>query len=406
MAARQDLNTLIDAAEALEAAATGAKSAAAAPPKVDAFYTLRFFHHQPEATRSDTQRSSSSDDDIDAVWRRQSGNSSSGGGENSGSDRGELMELRAELRFPPSLSSDPSGSLRGQLRRQLDGLLKRVAGAGGGGEGGRDRQPDATGEAAAAAAAAAGEGIDWEARAMGEGVRVREGETVEDFYGEAFGGGGGRRRQRPAWGAPPRDGIKAERWVTFSCCPLGRRPIGSTGAAREQGIVCTKGYLLYFSSHVERSTPRDQFPQRRTVGIFCFFLADCFHEPVAKHYRYPEGPIRRLLVLPARWHDKKSVFCGTARSNSFCFLFSLRVCAKNTYFLLDFVKSHHRPPSVQALDCGEACVKYLPSFSPPPHLPQSVCVLSCPFQPPLSSDCPLIFRSRPPSRVSRNNIFC
>lgn len=48
-------------------------------------------------------------------------------------------------------------------------------------------------------------------RAMGEGVRVREGETEESFYGEAFGVG---RRRRKA--GPPRDGIRTERWVAGS----------------------------------------------------------------------------------------------------------------------------------------------------------------------------------------------
>ncbi|CAN0338952.1 unnamed protein product [Ectocarpus sp. 6 AP-2014] len=43
-------------------------------------------------------------------------------------------------------------------------------------------------------------------RAMGEGVRVKEGETEEAFYGEGF--GLGRRRR---WAGPRRDGTRTER---------------------------------------------------------------------------------------------------------------------------------------------------------------------------------------------------
>lgn len=121
---------------------------------------------------------------------------------------GGLGELRAELRFPPTLSSDPSASLRGQLRRQLDGLLKRVAVIGAAGS--READPDQS-ERDAGEDRGDGRDDEWERMAMEEGVRVREGETVEDFYGEAAFGGG--RRRRPAWGAPPRDGIRTERWV-------------------------------------------------------------------------------------------------------------------------------------------------------------------------------------------------
>eukprot|EP00903_Cladosiphon_okamuranus_P005898 g5832.t1 len=198
----KDLNTLIDAAEALEAAAAGTTPtngsvrSSATPPTVDALYTLTFFHHQPGQQISPDNDSSSS-----------SGSSGSSGSKVNGSDA--LAELRAELRFPPTLSSDPSASLRVQLRRQLDGLLQRVQAAaiGGGEVGGDQRERDVGRE---------GErtdrrnGDNWGRMAMEEGVRVREGETVEDFYGgAAFGGGRGRRRK--AWGAPPRDGIRAER---------------------------------------------------------------------------------------------------------------------------------------------------------------------------------------------------
>lgn len=190
----QDLNTLIDAAEALESAASGGTNGSvkspASPPTVDPFYLLTFFHRQ--TPRPQTRGSSNNNADPEEA--------------NSDSNDSQLMELRAELRFPPALSQDPSGSLRGQLRRQLDGLLKRVAAAdepadpegrsGGGGAKRRDEERD----------------DEWERLVMEEGVRVREGETAEDFYGGAYGGGGagGRGRRR---GAPPRDGIRTERWV-------------------------------------------------------------------------------------------------------------------------------------------------------------------------------------------------
>lgn len=180
----QDLNTLIDAAEALEASAAGVKpakssagvSSPAPAPTVNPFYSLTFFHHQPE------QKQHQHPPD---------------GGDNDSADSSALLELRAELRFPPALSADPSGSLRRQLRRQLDDLLKRVSVNGGGvsGQGTGDQGHEDV---------LHGDGRE-RMRAMGEGVRVREGETEDDFYGEAFGKGG--------WGVPPRDGIRTERWV-------------------------------------------------------------------------------------------------------------------------------------------------------------------------------------------------
>lgn len=185
----QDLNTLIDAAEALEpsaagfnpATSSGGVSSPAPPPTVDPFYSLTFFHHQPE--------------------QKQNQHPPDGGdNDNESADSSALLELRAELRFPPALSSDPSGSLRRQLNRQLDGLLKRVSvnegGVGGQGAGDQGQEDVLHGD---------GRG---RIRAMREGVRVREGETEDDFYGEAFGKGG--------WGTPPRDGIRTERWVGAS----------------------------------------------------------------------------------------------------------------------------------------------------------------------------------------------
>lgn len=194
---RQDLNTLIDAAEALEAGAAGAKPAngsgsvrsPAPPPTVAPFYSLTFFHHKQNPASSD---SAGPNNNADKAWR-QSGRDDTTNSSSSSSSGSSLVELSAELRFPPTLSSDPSGSLCGQLRRQLDGLLRRSSvghdhgKAGGGNQETEDEQAR---------------------RAMGDGVRVREGETEEAFYGEAF--GVGRRRRR--WGAP-RDGIRTERWV-------------------------------------------------------------------------------------------------------------------------------------------------------------------------------------------------
>ncbi|CBJ33248.1 hypothetical protein Esi_0448_0010 [Ectocarpus siliculosus] len=91
--------------------------------------------------------------------------------------------------YPPDVASTNSKSLK--LRRQLDGLLRRASvgydhgNAGGGNQETEDEQAR---------------------RAIGDGVRVREGGTEEAFYGEAF--GVGRRRRR---GGAPRDGIRTER---------------------------------------------------------------------------------------------------------------------------------------------------------------------------------------------------
>lgn len=183
----------MEAAAAGTTPTNGSVRSPAMPPTVDALYTLTFFHHQPGQQLSP-------DNDNN------SGSSSSSSSNVNGS--GALAELRAELRFPPTLSSDPSASLRIQLQRQLDGLLRRVAAIGGGEVDREQREGDAGREEEGR-----GDRDDWERMAMEEGVRVREGETVEDFYGEkTFSGGRGRRR-RKAWGAPPRDGIRAERWV-------------------------------------------------------------------------------------------------------------------------------------------------------------------------------------------------
>ncbi|CAM9364015.1 unnamed protein product, partial [Pylaiella littoralis] len=183
---RQDLNTLIDAAEALEASAAGIRpkngsggtSSPAPPPTVDAIYSLTFFHHQSEQQQQQQQQQPPSDGSR--------GSSSSG---NDSADRSALSELRAELRFPPALSSDPSGSLRRQLRRQLDGLLKRVSANAGGssGQGTGDQRHEEV--------------------LYGDGRTRRrattEGDAEDGLYGEAFGEGG--------WGTPPRDGIRTER---------------------------------------------------------------------------------------------------------------------------------------------------------------------------------------------------
>ena len=196
----------------MEAAAAGTTTptngsvrSPAAPPTVDAVYTLTFFHHQP----GQQQQQRSSDTRINSS----SSSSSNVAGNNA------LAELRAELRFPPTLSSDPSASLRGQLRRQLDGLLRRVTAVGGGGGasgGGGGAADPGQKERGDDGEEGLGDRAEWERMAMEEGVRVREGETVEDFYGEAaFGRGRGGRRRRPEWGAPQRHGIRTDRWVFF-----------------------------------------------------------------------------------------------------------------------------------------------------------------------------------------------
>lgn len=226
----QDLNTLIDAAEALEVAAAGAAPSsppsAAAPSSVDPFYSLTFFHHKPQ--RQNANKSSAGHSPARAHTgahllppsSRPSHASRNGGDERARGGNGSeeakptgdpahredeeavnlpLVELRAELRFAPSLSADPSRSLRTQLRRQLEGLLKRVPTGSDGDAGSRDPEE--------------GDGDDdseREKRMMSEGIRVREGETEEDFYGDTFGGMFDGSRRGSGRG-PPRDGIRMER---------------------------------------------------------------------------------------------------------------------------------------------------------------------------------------------------
>lgn len=183
----QDLNTLIDAAEALEVSAArvkptndrGGVSSPASAPIVNPFYSLTFFHRQPEHQQQQHPRDDST---------------TSSSTTNDSADISALVELRAELRFPSALSADPSGTLRRQLRRQLDGLLKRVS----------TNRRDVSGQGMGDQLPKEmlhGDGRDRR-RATGESVK---GGTEDDFYDEAFGEGG--------WGAPPRDGIRTERWV-------------------------------------------------------------------------------------------------------------------------------------------------------------------------------------------------
>ena len=250
----QELNTLIDAAEALEATAAGlsngssSNASSASPPSVNPSYVLTFFHHTNTTASNNDGRGNDAPDEISdsggggggGGWGGRGGGKGGGGdggggasfrGEHalnevsfhsglkeSGSQKGgegerirgagggggeeggdresasPLVELRAELRFPPVLSPDPSGSLLGQLRRQLDGLLRRVPGFDDGSRG---------------ASPAWGAGGGRGEMAMGEGMRVAEGKTEESFYGqEAFRAmfRDGRRRK-----PPPRDGLRMER---------------------------------------------------------------------------------------------------------------------------------------------------------------------------------------------------
>ncbi|CAN0459768.1 unnamed protein product, partial [Ectocarpus sp. 12 AP-2014] len=128
----KDLNTLIDAAEALEAGAAGAKPAngsgsersPAPPPTVAPFYSLTFFHHKQNPASSDSAGPNSN---ADEAWRQSGRDDTTNSSSSSSSSSSSLVELSAELRFAQTLSSDPSGSLRGQLRRQLDGLLRRAS---------------------------------------------------------------------------------------------------------------------------------------------------------------------------------------------------------------------------------------------------------------------------------------
>ena len=179
----QDLNTLIDAAEALDGAAStnGATNGLETPlPSIGPSYSLTFFHHKPDRRRGHETRSqpSPSSESYDRA-RNSAGEikaaSSDGDGVEESSVEDELrplVELRAELRFAPALSVDPTASLRSQLQRQLEGLLKRV--------------PRGIEESPAPWSSGQGEEDDSERedRMIGEGVRVREGETEEEFYGD------------------------------------------------------------------------------------------------------------------------------------------------------------------------------------------------------------------------------
>lgn len=231
---RQDLNTLIDAAEALEAAAAGIPESngsvrsPASAPSVDPFYSLTFYHYslepvQERASFSGGRRQPSGnvvEGVMDQGWggrgeggrkasrnaqqeqtqgqqrqqqEQQIGRPSETDVTNHGDDGNDhdhheplpLLELRAELHFPPALSTDPSASLRTQLRRQLDGLVQRVQEAE---VARRSQRRDGMGDDTGDGEEEEEDDDEREARALREGVRVSEGETEEEFYGRAFGG--------------------------------------------------------------------------------------------------------------------------------------------------------------------------------------------------------------------------
>lgn len=102
------------------------------------------------------------------------------------------MELKAELRFPPVLSRDPSSSLLGQLRRQLAELIRRVPG-----EIEETGREDTAGDGDDDASFW---GLDFEGF-NGKGDRWR-GAAGDEASGAGFSRG---------WGAPRRSGIRTER---------------------------------------------------------------------------------------------------------------------------------------------------------------------------------------------------
>ena len=178
----QDLNILIDAAEALDGAASanGATNDLETPlPSIDPCYSLTFFHHKPHRRRGHETRSQSSPSSESSDRARNSdGEIKAASGDGDGVEESNvedelrpLVELRVELRFAPALSADPTASLRSQLRRQLEGLLKRV--------------PRGIEESPAPWSSGQGEEDDREreGKMIGEGVRVREVETEEEFHG-------------------------------------------------------------------------------------------------------------------------------------------------------------------------------------------------------------------------------
>lgn len=160
------LNTLIDAAEVLEGVANGGELLT--PPSVDPYYNLYFFHHKPDRNGHVGEQETM----------------------NTAPLLRPLAELRAELRFAPALSANPTASLRGQLNRQLEGLLMRATEVVDGGWRGANNGGGRNGFGVDAS-----EGMTEkvrrkaeEDRMVAEGVRVHEGETEEDFYGADFGG--------------------------------------------------------------------------------------------------------------------------------------------------------------------------------------------------------------------------